>query len=236
MSHVVRDAGREGWRASGGGWGGRGRGVAGGAHGGRRAAAKVLKERRSQRERARMGTSLDRAIERSIDRGFIDAIGARTIFMRRPHGWPIPPAAPRTATLYPRVWVIALETVRDARAARRRAAMVRRTCGCGWGRRFVGADGKGPPAAGVCCDPSRFRRESEREIEISRRVDRSRSRGRRPRTFFTRRPVSRFDRAPFQPTDERTAARRRRQRRVLSKAQAPRLESSSEPRTTIDDV
>jgi hypothetical protein len=101
---------------------------------------------------------------------------------------------------------------------------------------FVGADGKGPPAAGVCCDPSRFRREREREIEISRRVDRSRSRGRRPRTFFTRRPVSRFDRAPFQPTDERTAARRRLQSRVLSKAQAPRLESSSEPRTTIDDV
>jgi hypothetical protein len=33
--------------------------------------------------------------------------------------------------LYPRVWVIALETVRDARAARRRAAMVRRTCGAG---------------------------------------------------------------------------------------------------------
>jgi hypothetical protein len=76
----------------------------------------------------------------------------------------------------------------------------------------------------------------ESEIEISRRVDRSRSRGRRPRTFFTRRPVSRFDRAPFQPTDERTAARRRLQSRVLSKAQAPRLESSSEPRTTIDDV
>ena len=175
-------------------------------------------------------------IARAIDRGFIDAIGARTIFMRIPHGWPIPPAAPRTATLYPRVWVIALETVRDARAARRRAAMVRRTCGCGWGRRFVGAVGKGPPAAGVCCDPSRFRRERESEIEISRRVDRSRSRGRRPRTFFTRRPVSRFDRASFQPTDARTAARRRLQRRVLSKARAPRLESSSEPRTTIDDV
>ena len=88
---------------------------------------------------------------------------------------------------------------------------------------------------GRCVRPFTFSTR-ESEIEISRRVDRSRSRGRRPRTFFTRRPVSRFDRAPFQPTDERTAARRRRQSRVLSKAQAPRLESSSEPRTTIDDV
>ena len=58
--------------------------------------------------------------------------GARTIFMSRPQGWPMPPAAPRTATLYPRVCCIALEAVRETPAARRRAAMVcrGRVCGC----------------------------------------------------------------------------------------------------------
>ena len=70
------------------------------------------------RSAVRVVPRLDRAnAARGGDRG-------RTIFMSRPQGWPIPPAAPRTATLYPRVCCIALEAVRETPAARRRAAMV----------------------------------------------------------------------------------------------------------------
>jgi heat shock factor-binding protein 1 len=53
------------------------------------------------------------------------------IFMSNPHGWPIPPAAPRTATLYPRARVRAIASFDARRSARANIVEALRVARCG---------------------------------------------------------------------------------------------------------
>jgi heat shock factor-binding protein 1 len=51
--------------------------------------------------------------------------------MSNPHGWPIPPAAPRTATLYPRARVRAIASFDARRSARANIVEALRVARCG---------------------------------------------------------------------------------------------------------